>query len=181
MRKELKSLRNQLSKEEVAAKSSAVCRNILALEAYQSAQTVFAYLAFGSEVNIDAVITDALQNGKTVCVPQITGPHTMQAVKLAGLDNLPEGRYGIRTADINAPVIAQGSIDLVLVPGLGFDSTGGRMGMGAGFYDRFLTGCPNAVKIGITYGILLRKKIICDEHDVAMDYVVTESQAAKCR
>ena len=70
---------------------------------------------------------------------------------------------------------------MVLVPGLGFDLTGGRMGMGAGYYDRFLPQCVNAVKTGITYDILLRGKIICDEHDVLMDYIITESQAAKCR
>ena len=51
--------------------------------------------------------------------------------------------------------------------------------MGAGYYDRFLPQCANAVKIGITYDIL--RKIICDEHDVLMDYIITESQAAKCR
>ena len=55
------------------------------------------------------------------------------------------------------------------------------MGMGAGYYDRFLPQCVNAVKTGITYDILLRSKIICDEHDVLMDYIITESQAAKCR
>ena len=181
LRKELKSLRNRLSKEEVAAKSSSICRKILSTAAYRNAGTVFAYLAFGNEVNIDGVINDALQKGKTVCVPLVTGAHTMQAVQLKALADVQIGAYGIRTAAQNAPVIAPQQIDMVLVPGVGFDLSGGRMGMGAGYYDRFLPQCANAVKTGITYDILLRSKIICDEHDVLMDYIITESQAAKCR
>ena len=86
LRKELKSLRNRLYKEEVAFKSSLACRNILNMAAYKNAGTVFAYLAFGNEVNIDGVISQALTDGKTVCVPVVTGPHSMQAVKLDSLN-----------------------------------------------------------------------------------------------
>lgn len=181
MRKELKSLRNRLYKDEVAAKSSSICRKILGMAAYRNAGIVFAYLAFGSEVNVDGVIINALQSGKTVCVPFITGTHTMQAVKISSMESLCTGAYGIRTAPEGAEPVRPQDIDMVLVPGLGFDLTGGRMGMGAGYYDRFLPQCANAVKTGITYDILLRGKIICDEHDVLMDYIITESQAAKCR
>ena len=92
MRKELKSLRNRLSKEEVAAKSSSICRKILGMAAYRNAGTVFAYLAFGNEVNIDGVISQALNDGKSVCVPVVTGPHSMQAVKLDSLNCIKEAR-----------------------------------------------------------------------------------------
>ena len=105
----------------------------------------------------------------------------MQAVKLDSLNCIKEGAYGIRIPRGEPQAVNPSGIGLVLVPGLGFDLKGGRMGMGAGYYDRFLPQCANAVKTGITYDILLRGKIICDEHDVLMDYIITESQAAKCR
>ena len=105
----------------------------------------------------------------------------MQAVKLDSLNCIQEGAYGIRIPQGEPQAVNPSGIGLVLVPGLGFDLKGGRMGMGAGYYDRFLPQCANAVKTGITYDILLRGKIICDEHDVLMDYIITESQAAKCR
>lgn len=181
MRKELKSLRNRLSKAEVAAKSESICQKMMAGSVYRDAQVIMAYLAFGNEVNIDTVITDALQKGKTVCVPFITGPHTMQSVQFKAWSDVVVGVYGIRTVAQDVPVIVPQAIDLVLVPGLGFDLSGGRIGMGAGFYDRFLKECCNAVKTGITYDILLREKIICDEHDEKIDFLITESQAAKCR
>jgi len=116
-----------------------------------------------------------------VCVPVVTGPHSMQAVKLDSLNCIKEGAYGIRIPQGESQAVNPSGIGLVLVPGLGFDLKGGRMGMGAGYYDRFLPQCANAVKTGITYDILLRGKIICDEHDELMDYIITESQAAKCR
>ncbi len=180
LRKELLSLRNRLSKAEVSAKSKLICSSILRSDAYLNAEVVFAYLAFGNEVNIDGVIADALKRGKTVCVPDITGKHTMQAVSISGLENLQTGAYGIRAAGREAPVVASESIELVLTPGVGFDLRGGRIGMGAGFYDGFLAGCEKAVKIGVTYDILLREKIICEQHDIFMDYIITESLAAEC-
>ena len=106
LRKELKSLRNRLSKEEVAAKSSSICRKILGMAAYRNAGTVFAYLAFGNEVNIDGVISQALNDGKTVCVPVVTGPHSMQAVKLDSLNCIKEGAYGIRVPQGEPPLSA---------------------------------------------------------------------------
>ena len=81
MRKELKSLRNRLSKEDVAAKSSSICCKILGTAAYRNAGTVFAYLAFGNEVNIDGVISQALTDGKTVCVPVVTSFHAGRKIR----------------------------------------------------------------------------------------------------
>ena len=114
LRKELKSLRNRLSKEEVAAKSSSICRKILATAAYRDAGTVFAYLAFGNEVNIDGVISQALTDGKTVCVPVVTGPHSMQAVKLNSLNCIKEGAYGIRIPQGELQAVNPSGIGLVL-------------------------------------------------------------------
>lgn len=175
LRKELKSLRNKLSGEEVAEKSAAICKHILESEHYRSANVIFAYLAFGKEVNIDMVINDALQNNKIVAVPKIIGPHEMIAVSVESLDDIQIGDYSIRTAKDDAKVIDPATVDLVLVPGVGFDMHGHRMGMGAGFYDRFLPKTGDATLIGVTYDCLLAEAIPYDRYDVSVDCLVTET------
>ena len=104
----------------------------------------------------------------------------MQAVKLDSLNCIKEGAYGIRIPQGEPQGVNPSGIGLVLVPGLGFDLKGGRMGMGAGYYDRFCRSAQMRLK-QVLLTIFCCAVIICDEHDVLMDYIITESQAAKCR
>ena len=71
LRKELKSLRNQLSRDQVDRWSKEICANIMLSPQYRQADVIFGYLAFGNEPNIDIVLEQARLAGKTVCVPQI--------------------------------------------------------------------------------------------------------------
>lgn len=70
--------------------------------------------------------------------------------------------------------------DVILVPGLGFSSTGKRLGRGKGFYDRYLEG-SNAVKIGIAFEVQIEEDIPVDSHDVKMDFVVTDQKIYKTK
>jgi 5-formyltetrahydrofolate cyclo-ligase len=67
----------------------------------------------------------------------------------------------------------------ILIPGLSFDSTGSRLGRGKGYYDRYLQNFEG-LKIGICYSFQLVEKITSEDHDVKMDYIVTENKILKC-
>jgi 5-formyltetrahydrofolate cyclo-ligase len=56
----------------------------------------------------------------------------------------------------------------------GFDRTGGRIGYGAGYYDRFLAKNPNLRKIGIAFSCQEYENLPVDENDIPMDYIITE-------
>ena len=73
-----------------------------------------------------------------------------------------------------------GWIDLVVVPGLAFDAGGGRLGFGAGYYDRFLAEV-SAPKVGLVYRALLLDEVPQEDHDIAMDIVITEEQTIFCK
>lgn len=180
LRKELKSLRNQLSREQVTDWSCEICANILASAQYRQAEILFAYLAFGNEPNIDAVLKQALLDGKTVGVPQIVSATEIQAVVFKDFKSLQLDRYGIRSAQGAASIINPKSIDLVLVPGVGFAKNGNRMGMGAGYYDRFLAQAEKAILMGVTYDRLLCQDIPIEDYDVPVQYLVTETTVAQC-
>lgn len=61
-----------------------------------------------------------------------------------------------------------------LVPGVGFDLNGARLGRGKGFYDRYLE-TRNVLKIGLAWSEQIVKKIPVEQHDAHMDYIITES------
>lgn len=64
-------------------------------------------------------------------------------------------------------------IELIIVPGVAFDSRGGRLGRGKGFYDRLLKS-SKATKIGIGYEFQLVDQLPSEPHDIPMDFVITE-------
>ena len=79
---------------------------------------------------------------------------------------------GTETADIK-------KIDAVLVPGIAFDKNGARVGFGKGCYDRFLKNV-SAIKIGVCYDFQICEKICDEEHDIKMDFLISENGMYKC-
>ena len=70
-----------------------------------------------------------------------------------------------------------GTVSLFLVPGLGFDASGGRLGYGLGFYDRaFASAAPGALKVGLAFEAQFLERVPTGPHDVPMDIVVTEDR-----
>lgn len=175
LRKRLKAERARLSVEQVALSSEQVSRHILACDAYRKAQCIMGYLAFGKELSVDAVLRAALAEGKKVVVPLVTSATEMVPVVLRNMEDFELDRYGIRSVREPAELCEAQAIDLVLVPGVAFDREGGRLGMGAGYYDRFLPKAQSAVLMGIAYDALVQDELPKDEYDVCMQLLASES------
>lgn len=182
LRKSLLSVRRQLPQATVTAGSRAICENILAWPLFQAAKTVMGYLAMPGEPLLDELLSVAIEAGKTVCVP-LMGPiyGSMEAAAITSLDELVPGRLGVRMPDPScARILSPALIDLVLVPGVAFDAGGSRLGMGAGYYDRFLAMAPQASLVGIAWTMQLVTTVPQAEHDILMHWIVTEDRVIHC-
>lgn len=179
LRKHLKALRNRLSPAQVSWSSEKIAQHILACDAYKNAKLIMGYLAFGKELSVDKVLLQALADGKKVVVPFITSPTEMEAAVFTGMENLCLDRFKIRCVAEPAQLIEPNAIDLVLVPGVAFGRDGSRMGMGAGYYDRFLRRSPQAVTIGVAYAALMQEQLPTDEYDIPVHYLVSETGIEK--
>ena len=85
------------------------------------------------------------------------------------------GQYGIRTPILSrSEILLPEALNLVLVPCTAFDADCFRVGMGKGYYDRYLPRCKNAVKIGIAFEAQRVEHAAVDEHDQRLDAYVTE-------
>ena len=85
------------------------------------------------------------------------------------------GLYGIRTPVPERSTLLQAEqLDLVLVPCTAFDADCYRVGMGKGYYDRYLSRCTRAVKIGIAWEAQRVPRAAVDDHDQRLDAFVTE-------
>jgi len=160
------------------AAGAALRARLAALPQVASAQTVFAFASFRTEVDTTPFLQWCLERGVTVGTPRIEGPHHMEAYALADLDTdfvsgrhlIPEPRDGLARID---PAL----IDVVILPGSAFDERGGRLGYGGGFYDTFLGRLrPEAPRIGVCFEAQLVDEVPRAAHDLCVDLVVTEER-----
>lgn len=172
-----KAKRAALRADECLSWAQALGQQIVDLPEYESAQSVMLYLAMPKEANVDSVITQALQDGKEVYVPVCIDKTHMIAAQLQSLADVETGVLHIRIPKEPYRTIDPEQLDLVLVPGLAFDRYGGRMGMGNGYYDRFLQKVQSHHFIGVGWQMqVLEDPIPMGEWDMPMTKIVTEQE-----
>ena len=172
--------RDALSIENRLRKSRRICKKLLDLEAVHSAETVFVYMHFRSEVQTMEFINQCLAAGKAVTIPiTLKEERRLLAVQVVDLfKDVAPGYCGIPEPTKKRVSIATydpAGIDVAIVPGSVFDRFGGRLGYGGGYYDRFLAQeAPRAFRIGLAFETQLTDLVPVQPHDQFMDLVVTE-------
>jgi 5-formyltetrahydrofolate cyclo-ligase len=144
--------RNRISIRQVYEKSKRVQYNVVNSRQFLIAQTVGVYFPLGSEVRTEEIIRVAISSGKKVALPRVkSGGMKFYQIndKAFKLDNLVIGRFGIREPIKNGEEVVK--IDLLIVPGIVFDSQGSRIGYGRGYFDRFIGGAKVSFSLGLAY------------------------------
>lgn len=157
------------------SKSLQIFKHVLASDFYQQSGSLLIYVSFKTEVNTQGLIRRALKDGKKVFVPHITGKK-MRACRIRNFDrDLKEGAFGIlQPHSPDDRDLKNSDFDLVFVPGLAFDEKGGRLGRGAGYFDRYLAKLKKTIKIGLAYKQQVVKTVPLEKHDVCLDFLITD-------
>ena len=183
LRRDCRRTRASLSPAKAAAADRAILRRLLALESYRVAGRVHTYVdSKPGEVATGALLVAAWAAGKEAAVPVVAEDRRLRHARLTALAQLERGPSGVRQPgpDHGDWLADLAGIDLVVVPGLAFDAGGGRLGFGAGYYDRFLAEV-SAPKVGLVYRALLLDEVPQEDPDIAMDIVITEEQTIFCK
>lgn len=176
LRKNILAVRRGMSPEEVAAGSVRLAEHLCSWPIYQAAKNIMLYLAMPDEPHLDKVISHALSAGKTICVPHMRETRgLMDAAIIANLDDLVVGQFNLLTPNpATLKLLDPSELDLIIVPGVAFDKDGRRLGMGAGYYDRFLPKANKAELIGAAWAAQILEKVPTDDHDRPVNYLITE-------
>lgn len=183
-RKELLAKRRMLSQEQKNEYSKQITERLLALASYKEAKVCMMYASMKDEFQTKDFIVEAIKAGKQICLPYVSDKQLkiMHATKINSLDELVEGAYGILTvAKDKLNIINPQDIDFVLVPAVGFDREGYRLGMGGGYYDRYLEMATKAKLVSGIYSCQLVDEIIKDDYDAQVDFVLTENETIQCK
>lgn len=141
LRKRMKALRAAMPQQRRSAADAEICARTCAHELFEKADTVFAYLSFGTEVDTYGIIRHAWKAGKRVALPRCTGPRQMRWFIVESFEGLQESPLGVLEPALDESRELSPESDgnkVALVPGLAFDDAGYRLGYGGGFYDAFL-------------------------------------------
>lgn len=158
---------NQLPRSERHKRSIRICKNLYPLFSDKKSLALFAPTL--AEPDLDLLWDIGLLEDHLVSYPRCEGDDLSFRPILA-LSELVLGRFGIREP---APGPRLGQLDLIVVPGLAFTEEGGRLGRGAGFYDRFLSKISrNTVKIGVCFEFQRVSEIPHECYDMKMDAVI---------
>ncbi len=170
---------SQISPGERRTLSTAAVAQLLARPEFQRAQRILGYLALKDELDLSAALESALGAGKTVALPRyLPGENTYCAALVTdSFATLSPGAFGILEPSSSAAIISLNQLDFVLVPGLGFESTGRRLGRGKGFYDRLLANVSaDCIKCGIAADEQIVSGIPAEPHDVSMNLIITPTR-----
>jgi 5-formyltetrahydrofolate cyclo-ligase len=158
------------------AKSLAACALVTASPEFEAARVIMLYVSTSDEVDTASIALRAWQSGKTVVVPKVSwDQRRMLPVEISSLNTgMTTTGPGVREPVAGKPMPVD-FIDMVIVPGLGFTSTGYRIGRGMGFYDRFLA---QAGFVGVSCGLAFAEQLIDDlpvlDHDVPLSMLATD-------
>jgi 5-formyltetrahydrofolate cyclo-ligase len=185
LRRRILARRDALAPERRASLSAVIFQTIRALPALASARRVLAYSSFGSEPSTAPFLEAVLDGGKALVLPRIDRANRRLALHrvTALATDLRPGVWGIAEPDpARCPPVAVETVEFVLVPGVVFDVEGGRIGYGAGYYDRLLAGCaPGTLLIAAAFELQVVDSVPMAEHDRRVDRVVTEQRIYPAR
>ena len=169
--------RNAMTDEEHRSASVAIHGRLASLLPVAAARCVGFFRPTKQEVNVLPTIERLLASGAMAALPTVTGKgKPLEFRAWTPKSAMTEGAYGILHPSAGEPV----QPDLLLIPLLGFDEAGYRLGYGGGYYDRTLAALPlTPFTVGVGFESGRLPTIHPQPHDIPMDWIVTESLTEK--
>lgn len=180
LRRELRARRRALTPAQQRLAAQRLIRQLVRLPGYARVRSVALYWAMDGEINVTPLMHRLLRDGKTVYLPVLQPqrvalwfkPWQPAAVMSDNRFGIPEPQQGRK--------LAPWALDWVLLPLVGFDDRGGRLGMGGGFYDRTFAARARWIRqpklIGVAHQCQQVERIPLESWDIPLAAVVTDAQ-----
>lgn len=178
--------RQQLKPAERIAAAQGLRRSLEQLPEFLVDERIGGYWAHAGELPLNLAIAPLAGRGQRLYLPVIGTKRALHFAPWQTGDAVQPNRYGIPEPSIQAGTIDPAQLDLVLVPLLGFDRQGNRLGFGGGYYDTsfaFLRDSPRPTQpmlVGVGYAMQEQTAIQPQPWDITLDYIATEHELIDC-
>ena len=173
LRRSILRQRRQLATKERNTKNQLISQKLNNLPLLKKAQKILVYLSMEDEVDTHEFIKKNLKE-KTILTPRMNG-NDLEIVELKNWKELKiHPKFNL--LEIFNKQASSLEPDIILVPGVGFDPQGNRLGYGKGYYDRLLERFPQATTLALAYDLQIIEKIPTEDHDQMVQHILTETQ-----
>ena len=155
--------------------SGKIRKKIKKINSYRDAQKIGVYYPIGSEILTQDIIQELISNGKDVFLPKVIEKE-IEFRKIIDFSSLEKGSFDIMEPKEDCEI--DNDLDVVIVPTVGISPIGVRLGYGHGFYDRFLAE-HKITTISLTFEKQIIKNIPKSEHDIVINWIITEDRILK--
>jgi 5-formyltetrahydrofolate cyclo-ligase len=189
IREEVLKRRDGIPPDVKKRKDALVKQRLFTLPEFINAKAVSFYASFRSEVETLSMIKESLEMGKRVVLPKVDKERRrLNLYEIKDINELSSGYMGIPEPSLpNERLVNLNNIDLFIIPGVGFDYSGNRLGYGAGYYDKLLSEIinpqpltPKPFLTALAYEEQLIDSIPSEMHDVKVDMIITDKRAIRC-
>jgi len=160
-----------------AVESAQLCARLNTAEIWREAKAVLLFAPLADEPDLWPVLEYALHGQKLVALPGYDGGqagYCARRVTNPSKDLMP-GKFGVSEPSSECPTVPLNQLDLILVPGVAFDSSRRRLGRGKGFYDRLLP-LVSGFKCGVAYDEQIVAEVPAEPHDVTLNRILTPTR-----
>lgn len=181
LRQLLRDTVGKLSPTEQHQRSLRACARLMSTREYEKAEVIMVFLSLPNEIDTTPLVLRAWRDSKRVLAPKVSWEQRrMLPLEIHSLsDDVAQTTLGLREPVSGMP-FPVGLIDLAVVPGLGYDLSGNRVGRGQGFYDRFLAHRDwRGTSCGLAFQAQVVDSVPITEEDMQVDMLVTETQVLR--
>ncbi len=190
LREKLLKRRDSIPPDQKALKNAAIEKKLFELDEFQKADILLMYVSFRSEVDTRTCLNDVLSMGKRLILPVVDTRHSaLKLYEVKSPSELTPGYMGIPEPDIRENrKVSIADVDLVIIPGTGFDIEGNRLGYGGGYYDRLLgyesrqlANAENHIlTVALAFEEQIEDEIPAEPHDIKVDIIITDKRVVRC-
>ncbi|MCP4384956.1 MAG: 5-formyltetrahydrofolate cyclo-ligase [Hyphomicrobiales bacterium] len=174
--------RDGLAAAERADRSAAIAENAHSVLPPRNHGCLAGFMPIGSECDPRPIMAEARATGAIIALPAFIDRKTMVFRRYDPDDDLVPAGFGTREPASNSPIVVP---DVLLVPLLGFDRSGSRLGYGKGHYDRTIASMRAAghdpVLVGVAFAVQEVDPIPSEPHDIRLHWLVTDSEVVDFR
>ncbi|MSX74387.1 MAG: 5-formyltetrahydrofolate cyclo-ligase [Actinobacteria bacterium] len=181
LRKRLRDQRRQLTPEQRAVAQDAAAQRLEKFLGSQPPGLLGTYMPTDGELDINQTL-DALRDlGWRIFLPVLQADLQMGFAEWVATETLQPNKFGILEPAAPAELLSASSLDVVVVPCVGLDESGNRLGFGAGYYDRAFSGKVAGTErrtllVGCAFDLQFVQGLAAEPWDVPMKYILTESK-----
>ncbi len=170
--------RESISPDEKGQKSIQIAQRLEKTQLFKEAERVLFYYSQRYEVQTLELMEKYLET-KTLYLPKLTSSSSFIPIRFKSFEELKPGAFGIMEPDQEGGD-EEMKLDLIIVPGVAFDRNGGRIGMGKGYYDRFLETKKEVSKVALAFSEQVLEEVPKEPYDENVDMIITEKEIIRC-